>query len=92
MLVQVDVYLPDGRLFEGKVSFCDFHYNIATIKIDCDEPQPIAIIRHLDDSISVNPSELCSPKDEELGSESFQIHPHSEKFNLFSWGHGGRHW
>ncbi|KAM7473630.1 hypothetical protein LguiB_020873 [Lonicera macranthoides] len=80
--IKVDVYLPDGRLFEGKVSFLDFHYNIATVKIDSDEPQPIAIIRHLDDSISVNPSESCSPEDEVVGSESFQIHPHSEKFNL----------
>ncbi|KAM7475479.1 hypothetical protein LguiB_022722 [Lonicera macranthoides] len=78
----VNVYLWDGWLFEGKVSFYDFHYNITTIKIDSDAPLPTAAIRQLDDSISVNPSELCSPEEEELDSQLFQIQPHSEKFNL----------
>lgn len=72
MLLQVDVYLSDGRLFEGKFSFHDYHYNIATIKIDSDAPLPTAIIRHLDDSLSIERSELCS----------YRIPPHSNKFKL----------
>ncbi|KAM7473649.1 hypothetical protein LguiB_020892 [Lonicera macranthoides] len=48
--IKVDVYLSDGRLSEGKFSFHDYHYNIATIKIDSDAHLPTAVIRHLDDS------------------------------------------
>ncbi|KAM7473627.1 hypothetical protein LguiB_020870 [Lonicera macranthoides] len=71
--IKVDVYLSDGRLFEGKFSFHDYHYNIATIKIESDAPLPTAVIRHLDDSLSIDQSELCS----------FGIRPHSNKFKLY---------
>ncbi|KAM7471257.1 hypothetical protein LguiA_009440 [Lonicera macranthoides] len=71
--IKVDAYLPDGRLFEGRVSFHDFHYNIATIKIDSDAPLPTAVIRQLDDSVSIDPSELLS----------FKNRPNSNKFKLY---------
>ncbi|PIA38847.1 hypothetical protein AQUCO_02700208v1 [Aquilegia coerulea] len=41
---------------QGKVFAYDFHYNIAAIKIESDEPLPIASLKLLDDSISLDPT------------------------------------
>lgn len=79
------MYISDGTLFDGQVFAYDFHYNIAIIKIESDAPLPSASLRLLDDSISVDPSEIPCPRDtaEEGSSESFQLHPHSNLFNLW---------
>lgn len=82
LLLQVDVHISDGKLFDGQVFAYDFHYNIAIIKIESDAPLPSASLRLLDDSISVDPSEIPCPEDVEEGSESFQLHRHSNLFNL----------
>ncbi|KAH7852448.1 hypothetical protein Vadar_024907 [Vaccinium darrowii] len=76
--IKVNVYLADGESFEGQVFACDFHYNIAAIKIKSEEALPTAILRNLDDSTSIDPT----GKDEGLGSEYFQLRPHSNLFNL----------
>ncbi|KAH7852718.1 hypothetical protein Vadar_028299 [Vaccinium darrowii] len=76
--IKVNVYLSDGESFEGQVFACDFHYNIAAIKIKSDEALPMAILRNWDDSTSIDPT----GKDKGLGSEYFQLHPHSNLFNL----------
>ncbi|KAM7473652.1 hypothetical protein LguiB_020895 [Lonicera macranthoides] len=57
---ELDAIPMISRLFEGKFSFHDYHYNIATIKIDSDAPLPTAVIRHLDDSLGIDQSELFS--------------------------------
>ncbi|KAG5531164.1 hypothetical protein RHGRI_025950 [Rhododendron griersonianum] len=71
--LQIDVYLSDGKFLEGQVFSYDFHYNIAAIKIKTELALPSATLRILDDSISAVPSAI---------SESFQLCPHSDVFNL----------
>lgn len=71
LLLQIDVFFSDGKLFEGHVFTYDFHYNFATIKIKSDAAMPTASVRRLDDSISIDRSK-----------ESFQLQPHSELFHL----------
>lgn len=72
----------DGKLFKGCVIAYDFHFNIATISIETDVALPTAIIRPLDDSISIDPSEIACTGDKEMTSKSFQLHRHSNLFRL----------
>ncbi|KAI8556130.1 hypothetical protein RHMOL_Rhmol05G0228000 [Rhododendron molle] len=76
--IKVDVYLSDGTLLDGQVYACDFHYNLALVKIESDALLQPASLRNLDDSISIHPCEIQSG----TGSESFQLRPHSDLFHL----------
>ncbi|KAG5564650.1 hypothetical protein RHGRI_000740 [Rhododendron griersonianum] len=58
--MKVNVYLADGKSFEGHVSAHDFYLNIATISITSDVALPTASLRLLDDSISLYPSDCNS--------------------------------
>lgn len=60
LLWQVDVYLSDGTLLDGQVYACDFHYNLALVKIESDALLQPASLRNLDDSISIHPCEIQS--------------------------------
>ncbi|KAI8026053.1 hypothetical protein LOK49_LG02G04060 [Camellia lanceoleosa] len=76
----VNVCVMDGKLFKGCVIAYDFHFNI--ISIETDVALPTAIIRPLDDSISIDPSEIACTGDKEMISKSFQLHCHSNLFRL----------
>lgn len=78
LLSQVEVYLSDGTLLDGQVYACDFHYNLALVKIESGALLQPASLRNLDDSISIHPCEIQSG----TGSESFQLRPHSDLFHL----------
>lgn len=80
--IEVNVYLPDQKLFKGHVLAYDFHFNIATINITSDVALPIASLRPLDDSLSVYPSEILCPGDSEVASTSFQLRRHSNSFKI----------
>lgn len=82
MNITVNVCVMDGKLFKGCVIAYDFHFNIATISIETDVALPTAIIRPLDDSISIDPSEIACTGDKEMTSKSFQLHCHSNLFRL----------
>ncbi|XP_058184479.1 putative protease Do-like 14 isoform X2 [Rhododendron vialii] len=58
--MKVNVYLADGKSFEGHVSAHDFYLNIATISITSDVALPTASLRLLDDSLSLYPSDCNS--------------------------------
>ncbi|KAI7993080.1 putative protease Do-like 14 [Camellia lanceoleosa] len=58
--IKVDVYVMNDNPFNGHVIAYDFHFNIATISIEIDVALPTAIIRPLDDSISIDPSEISA--------------------------------
>jgi len=73
------VYLSDGTLLDGQVYACDFHYNLALIKVESDAMVQPASLRNLDDSISIHPCEIQNG----VGSKSFQLRPHSDLFRLF---------
>ncbi|KAH7866490.1 hypothetical protein Vadar_021093 [Vaccinium darrowii] len=76
--IEVEVYLSDGTLLNGEVYACDFHYNLALIKIESDAMLQPANLRNLDDSISIHPCEIQNG----AGSKSFRLHPHSDLFHL----------
>ncbi|XP_058223988.1 putative protease Do-like 14 [Rhododendron vialii] len=83
--IEVNVYLADGKSMKGRVSAHDFHFNIATISITSDVPLPTASLRPLDDSISIDPnhpSEIICPEENEIASQSFQLHRHSDSFKI----------
>ncbi|CAL5435185.1 unnamed protein product [Camellia sinensis] len=80
--IKVDVYVMNDNPFNGHVIAYDFHFNIATISIETDVALPTAIIRPLDDSISVDPSEISGAGDNEVAYKSFQLHRHSNLFRL----------
>ncbi|KAI8570982.1 hypothetical protein RHMOL_Rhmol01G0081600 [Rhododendron molle] len=58
--MKVNVYLADGKSFEGHVSAHDFYLNIATISITSDVALPTACLKLLDDSMSLYPSDCNS--------------------------------
>lgn len=78
--MQINVYLADGKSFKGRLSAHDFHFNIAIISITSDVALPTARLRPLDDSISIDPSEILCPGETEVASRSFQLHRHSDSF------------
>ncbi|CAL5340071.1 unnamed protein product [Camellia sinensis] len=73
--IKIDVYISDGKLFEGRVFAYDFHFNIAFIKIESNATLPTASLRLLEDSISIDPNDIP-------GSDSFQLRPHSNVSKL----------
>ncbi|KAF5185812.1 hypothetical protein FRX31_024601 [Thalictrum thalictroides] len=75
---KVDVYLYDGTLFQGQDFLFDWHYNIASVKIQSESPLPVAVVRRLNDTMYVDPSQEISNKGKVLSS--FQIQP--EYFKL----------
>ncbi|KAH9619908.1 hypothetical protein KSS87_023812 [Heliosperma pusillum] len=52
--LKIEIYLSDGKLYEGQLSIYDFHHNIATIKIKSTSFLSSARIRHIDDSLAMN--------------------------------------
>lgn len=78
-MLQIEVRLSDGTLLNGQVDACDFHYNLALIKIQHEVMVQPASLRILDDSISTHP---CGIHDKGVGSESFQLRPHSDLIRL----------
>ncbi|XP_015576313.1 putative protease Do-like 14 [Ricinus communis] len=73
--IKVVVHLSDDVLLDGQIVAFDFHYNIVVVKIQTKAPLTIACLRHLDDSITVDPSEVVQDK-------PFQLRPHSNSYNL----------
>ncbi|GMP61549.1 hypothetical protein CsSME_00023970 [Camellia sinensis var. sinensis] len=73
--IKIDVYISDGKLFEGRVFAYDFHFNIAFIKIESNATLPTASLRLLEDSISIDPNDIP-------GSDSFQLRPLSNVSKL----------
>ncbi|KAF7154033.1 hypothetical protein RHSIM_Rhsim01G0093600 [Rhododendron simsii] len=80
--IEVNVYLADGKSFKGHLSARDLHFNIATLSITSDVALPTARLRPLDDSISIDPSEILCPRETEVASRSFQLHRHSDSFKI----------
>ncbi|GMP97819.1 hypothetical protein CsSME_00045926 [Camellia sinensis var. sinensis] len=72
----------NDKPFNSHVIAYDFHFNIATISIETDVALPTAIIRPLDDSILIDPSEISCTWDNEVAYKSFQLHRHSNLFRL----------
>lgn len=54
--IEVDVYLWDGKICKGQVLACDFHYNLAAVKIQSNSPLPTATLRPLDVACSILPT------------------------------------
>ncbi|XP_074285009.1 putative protease Do-like 14 isoform X2 [Silene latifolia] len=52
--IQVDVYLWDGQICQGRVIACDFHYNLAAIRIQTPCQLPTATLKDLDDFVPIN--------------------------------------
>ncbi|XP_050237530.1 putative protease Do-like 14 [Mercurialis annua] len=75
--IKVLVYLKDGRSFHGEVLTFNPHYNIAAIRIQSNAHLPTASMRHLDDSITIDSSQLHFPEE-----KTFQLRPHSNSYNL----------
>ncbi|KAH7856703.1 hypothetical protein Vadar_004470 [Vaccinium darrowii] len=77
--IEIEVRLCDGTLLKGQVYASDFHYNLTLIKIQPEVLVQPASLCILDDSISTNPFGI---QDKGVGSESFELHPHSNLINL----------
>ncbi|KAF7154366.1 hypothetical protein RHSIM_Rhsim01G0092700 [Rhododendron simsii] len=80
--IEVNVYLADGKSFKGHLSAHDLHFNIAALFITSDVALPTARLRPLDDSISIDPSEILCPGENEEASPSFQLYRHSDSFKI----------
>ncbi|KAG5564653.1 hypothetical protein RHGRI_000742 [Rhododendron griersonianum] len=82
LVIEVNVYLADGKSFKGHLSAHDLHFNIAALSITSDVALPTARLRPLDDSISIDPSEILCPGENEEASRLFQLHRHSDSFKI----------
>ncbi|XVF57658.1 hypothetical protein PTKIN_Ptkin06aG0222600 [Pterospermum kingtungense] len=74
--IKITVILSNEISCKGDVLGYDFHYNIGVIKIETDIPIATARLRHIDDSISIDPNLL--------DEKPSKFNPISEKFNLVS--------
>lgn len=72
--IEVDVYMFDGRLYKGCVFACDLYFNIASIKVNSDAPLPKADLINLDDSNTIDPSQIKTFRSR-FHSTSFKISP-----------------
>ncbi|XP_050203707.1 putative protease Do-like 14 isoform X2 [Mercurialis annua] len=68
--ITVVVHLSEHTSIDAKLIAWDYHYNLAALKILCDTPLEVASLALLDDSLTIDPSCLCTP---------FQ---HIESYNL----------
>ena len=73
------MHLFDGRTCQGKVFACDFHYNLAAIRIQTDSPLQTPVLKHLADIVSIDLAELPQL----CRNRSFQLLPHSNLFKIF---------
>ncbi|GER50161.1 serine protease htrA-like protein [Striga asiatica] len=73
--LKVCVGLCDGEKCDGVIVACDFHYNLAAIKIKAGKPLQIARLKYLDDSICIDPTNLSIGKLHEMHSDLFRIFP-----------------
>ncbi|GAB2270124.1 hypothetical protein Dimus_005032 [Dionaea muscipula] len=78
--IEIDVYLEGGKICEGQVVAHDFHYNIAAIKIHSDVALKPAVLKHIDDSITIDPGEQ-----QKLNQEPHVgplLRPHSNSYKV----------
>lgn len=82
LLLQIDVYLSSGKLYQGHVLAYDFHYNIAIINIKSDTLLATARLRCVNDSIAIDSgtsvladANLLLHGDEETGSTRYNLFP-----------------
>ncbi|XP_050206734.1 putative protease Do-like 14 isoform X2 [Mercurialis annua] len=71
--ITVVVHLSEHTSIDANIIACDFHYNLAALKILCDTPLKVASLALLDDSSTIDPSCLRTP---------FQLRPHLKSYNL----------
>ncbi|XP_074285007.1 putative protease Do-like 14 isoform X2 [Silene latifolia] len=74
--IQVDVYLWDGQIHQGRVIACDFHYNLAAIRIQTPCQLPTATLRDLDDFVPINLTPI------QYYHQPPRLRPHSTKFKI----------
>ncbi|KAL8154542.1 putative protease Do-like 14 isoform X2 [Apium graveolens] len=55
--IEVDVALSNGKLCKCEVVACDFHYNLAALRIITDTPLQPANMTSLDNSLSIHPTQ-----------------------------------
>ncbi|CAA0839902.1 Unknown protein [Striga hermonthica] len=72
--IKISVILFNDITLEATVFGWNFHYNIGVIKIETDVPIPTSRLRHINDSISIDP--------DLLDEKPPKFHPQSNKFNL----------
>nr|CAD1833400.1 unnamed protein product [Ananas comosus var. bracteatus] len=75
--IQVIVYLWDGKSYKAEVLGCDFYFNVATVRIRSEVALKTAVLRKVDDSISICPT-ACDSR-EAMGPV---LRRHSKKFWL----------
>ncbi|GER37455.1 serine protease htrA-like protein [Striga asiatica] len=72
--IKISVILFNDITLEAKVFGWDFHYNIGVLKIETDVPIPTSKLRHINDSINIDP--------DLLDEKPPKFDPQSNKFNL----------
>lgn len=72
--IKISVILSNEIACKGDVLGYDFHYNIAAIKIKTDVSITTARLRHVNDSISIDPN-LLFKKPSEFQSDKFNLVP-----------------
>ncbi|XP_074284973.1 putative protease Do-like 14 [Silene latifolia] len=78
--IQVDVCLWDGKVCQGRVIACDFHYNLAAIRIQTPCQLPTATLRNLDDVVPLNHTPIQQKQLQQQHRPPLRAH--STKFNI----------
>ncbi|KAK9734414.1 hypothetical protein RND81_04G138000 [Saponaria officinalis] len=76
--VECDVYVSGGKVYKGQLLVCDFHYNLAAIRIQSDSILKPAIFRALNDVSSINIDSSDHPQ------APFQLRRHTNLFKVQS--------
>ncbi|XP_050205975.1 putative protease Do-like 14 isoform X2 [Mercurialis annua] len=71
--IMVVVHLSEHTSIGAEIIACDFHYNLAALKILCDTPLKVASLALLDHSSTIDPSCLRTP---------IQLRPHLKSCNF----------
>jgi S1-C subfamily serine protease len=80
--IKVKVIMAGGRKYDGNIIAFDVYYNTAIIEVLSDVALPIARLRHLDDSVSIDPALVYSGGLLEDDSCNFKISPGEKVFAL----------
>lgn len=68
--IKVEVGLFDGSVYQGFDIEYDLHYNIAVVHICTRRQLQVATLRSFDDSLSIDPMEICSDDKHRVSSNS----------------------
>lgn len=76
------MHLPDCESFDGLIMECDFHYNLAAIKIQSNTQLTTARLTYLNDFLAVDSSQIRTLDPSQFHTPGHTLPTHSDLYNI----------